>query len=170
MITIFHPAIVHFAIALLLVGPAMDTAGLLLRREALLLTGKWNTVIGAAMLVLAELSGLSATSSLSTHSAAGQALLNLHTALGHLCLLLWIPIAVWRAVSQQLIPKRARTIYLTLGYTGAALMLSQAALGAALVYRHGVGLSAAARQEPMLHESPPPEVVDHAHLPKPKVP
>ena len=163
MSLIFHPAVVHFAIALLLIGPTMDALGLLLRRESLLLAGRWNVLVGAGMLALAELSGFSATSGLSPHSAAGQALLNLHTALGHLCVAIWLPLAVWRAVT-DLIPRRARTLYLTLSFTGATLIFAQAALGAALVYRHGVGLSPAARAEPMVHESAPPSAIDHPHM------
>ncbi len=161
---VLHPLFVHFAVALLLVGPGLDTFGLLLRREALLLTGRWNILLGAAALAASELSGIGATGSLAPHSAAGQALLNLHGALGHLCVAIWIPAAVWRAATRHLIPLRARTLYLTLSYTGAALILTQAALGGALVYRHGVGLSEAARVEPVLHPSAPPEAVDHPRL------
>ena len=144
-----HPVVLHFAIALLVTGPALDLFGLLLRREVLLSAGRWNTLVGAGVLVLTVLSGLAAEASLGPHSAAGAALLSLHKALGLALLAIWIPTAVWRGVTRHLIPVRLRTLYLTLSYLGAALVLFQAALGSALVYRHGVGLSAAARAEPM---------------------
>jgi uncharacterized membrane protein len=163
-----HPIVIHFAIALLVVGPAMDTLGLLLRRESLLLAGRWNALLGAAMLALAELSGLAANAGLGLHSAAGQALLNLHAALGHLCVALWIPVALWRGLAGPLIPVRARTLHLTLSYIGAALIISEAVLGEALIYRHGVGLSAAARAEPMLEKPSAPTVIDHPSLGPPK--
>jgi uncharacterized membrane protein len=141
--------VLHFAIALLVTGPALDLVGLLLKREVLLSAGRWNTLIGAGVLIFTALSGLAAEASLGPHSAAGAAMLSLHKALGLGLLAIWIPAAVWRGFSRHLIPVRLRTLYLTLSYVGAALVLAQAALGSALVYRHGVGLSAAARAEPM---------------------
>ena len=147
-----HPVLLHFAIALLVTGPAFDLFGLLLRREALLVAGRWNTVVGAGVLVLVALSGLAAEASLGPHSAAGAALLSLHKGLGFALLVVWLPAAVWRAASKQLLPVRLRTLYLTASYLGAALIIVQAALGSALVYRHGVGLSAAARAEPMARQ------------------
>ena len=146
-----HPVLLHFAIALLVTGPAFDLFGLLLRREALLVAGRWNTVAGAGILILVTISGLAAEASLGPHSAAGAALLSLHKGLGFSLLVVWLPVAVWRAVSKHVIPVRLRTLYLTASYLGAALIIVQAALGSALVYRHGVGLSAAARAEPMTH-------------------
>jgi uncharacterized membrane protein len=159
-----HPFLIHFAIGLLLVGPAMDTIGLLLRRETMLLTGRWNAIIGAAILIFVELSGFAAESDLGPHSAAGEALLHLHAALGHLCVAIWVPVALWRALVKSVLPVRLRTLYLVLSYTGAALIFSQAALGAALVYRHGVGLNAAARAEPMVQKPAAPGAIDHPQL------
>ena len=146
-----HPVLLHFAIALLVTGPAFDLFGLLLKREALLVAGRWNTVVGAAVLVLVTLSGLAAEASLGPHSPAGAALLSLHQGMGFSLLALWLPIAVWRTFSKHLLPLRLRTLYLSASYLGAALIVFQAVLGSALVYRHGVGLSAAARAEPMAH-------------------
>ncbi|MBS2026002.1 MAG: DUF2231 domain-containing protein [Deltaproteobacteria bacterium] len=145
-----HPFVVHFAIALLLMGPAFDLAGLLLRREALLLAGRWNTLVGAAFVLVGALSGYSAQGALGPHSAAGASLLSLHSALGYLALAVWLPTALWRGLSKLALPLRLRTIYLALAFSSAALMLVQAALGSALVYWHGVGLSAEARAEPAL--------------------
>jgi uncharacterized membrane protein len=158
---LLHPVVVHFAVALLVIGPAMDTVGLLLRREALLLTGRWNIMIGAAILILAEISGLSASASLGPYSEAGTPLLNLHTALGHVCVIVWLPIALWRGLSKQLLPRHVRTLYLTLSYTGATLILAQAALGAALIFRHGVGLSSTARAIPTVQHQQAPMVIEH---------
>ena len=143
-----HPFALHFAIALLIVGPACDAAGLLLRREALLQAGRWNAIIGAVAGVFAVVTGLAAEAALGPHSAAGAALLSLHKGLGLLSLGVWVPVAIWRASSRLALPLRLRTFYLTFSFVGAALVLAQAGLGSALVYRHGVGLSPAARAEP----------------------
>lgn len=150
-----HPLLLHFAVALLIAGPALDLVGLLLRREALLLAGRWNTLIGAGFLVLTVLSGLSAESGLGAHSAAGGSLLALHKGLGLLALAAWLPTAGWRALSKLALPLRFRTIYLSLAFAGAALILAQTALGSALVYWHGVGLSTEARAVPAPAPAPP---------------
>lgn len=160
-----HPFVLHYAIALLVVGPALDMAGLLLRRESLLAAGRWNTILGAAALLLTVLSGLSAKASLGAHSAAGASLLALHQALGLLALAVWIPVAVWRIASKLALPLRARTIYLSLAFAGAALLLIQAALGSALVYWHGVGLSPQARAEPLVRNGKAEKAPEKAPAP-----
>lgn len=140
-----HPFVLHFSVALLVAGAALDLAGLLLHRESLLQAGRWNTIIGAVFLVLTVLSGLSAQASLGPHSAAGGSLLALHKGLGLLLLVAWVPTAAWRALSKLALPLRFRTLYLSLAFAGAALILAQTAMGSALVYWHGVGLSPEAR-------------------------
>lgn len=146
-----HPFMLHFAVGLLLAAPLCDTAGLLLRREALLLAGRWNTLIGTGAAVFSVATGLAAQGALGKHSAAGEALLHIHGALGWLVVAVWVPVAVWRGASKLPLPTRARTLYLTGAFVGAALVLSETVLGGMLVYRHGVGLSAAARAEPVPH-------------------
>ena len=148
-----HPFVLHFAVALLLAAPLCDALGLLFRRQALLLAGRWNTLFGAFGAALAVLTGLAAQSSLGPHSAAGEALLQLHRALGFVMIAVWLPLATWRGLSKLALPQRARTLYLTGAFVGAAVVLVEAMLGSALVYRHGVGLSAAARAGPSPHSS-----------------
>ena len=144
-----HPFVLHFAAALLIAGPACDAAGLVLRRDALLQAGRWNTLIGTVALGVSVLTGIAARAALGPHSAAGEAMLNLHDALGYVLLGLWVPAAVWRAFSRIALPQRLRTLYLALAFAGAAACLAETLLGSAMVYRHGVGLSPAARAEPI---------------------
>jgi uncharacterized membrane protein len=144
-----HPFLVHFAVGLLVAAPACDAAGLLLHREALLHAGRWNTLCAAIAVVAAALTGIGAQASLGAHSPAGAALLHLHSGLGWVLLVAWTPVAVWRGASKLALPLRLRTVYLALAFTGAAMCLVETGLGAALVYRHGVGLSPAARAEPI---------------------
>jgi uncharacterized membrane protein len=143
-----HPFALHFAVALLLLAPACDSLGLVLRREALLQAGRWNTLIGAGSAVLAVLTGLAAEGAIEPFSRAGAPLLQLHKALGLLLLAIWLPLALWRGLSRVLVPLRLRTLYLALSFIGAAAILVQSGLGSAMVYRHGVGLSASARVAP----------------------
>lgn len=150
-----HPFIVHFAVGLLLIAPIADIFGLLLRRETLLSTGRWTTLLGTGFAVLAVASGWGAEASLGAHSAAGEALLNLHEVLGYVAAGMWLPIAGWRAASKLALPLRARTLYLASSFAAAAVLMVETGFGGALVYRHGVGLSPAARAEPVIRPVSP---------------
>jgi uncharacterized membrane protein len=150
-----HPFVVHFAIGLLLIAPAADVFGLLLRREALLYTGRWATLLGAGFAVLAVASGWGAEARLGAHSAAGEALLHLHEVVGYVAAGIWLPIAAWRGASKLALPLRARTLYLAAAFAAAAVLAAESILGGALVYRHGVGLSPAARAEPVVRRVSP---------------
>ena len=144
-----HPFVLHFAVGLLLIAPVSDALGLLLRREGLLVTGRWTTIMGAIAAIATVLSGLGAEATLPPHSAAGEALLNLHGALGYVTLLVWVPVAAWRAAVKGPLPIRARTLYLGVAMAGGVVLTAETLLGSAMVYRHGVGLSPAARAEPV---------------------
>jgi uncharacterized membrane protein len=150
-----HPFVLHFAVALLLMAPLFDVLGLLLRREALLLAGRWNTLIGTLAGLLALVTGLGAQASLGPTSAAGEALLHLHSALGFVTMAVWLPVAGWRLASKLPLPLRARTIYLAAAISGAAILTFETVLGGTLVYRHGVGLSPSARAEPVVRPPGP---------------
>jgi uncharacterized membrane protein len=70
-------------------------------------------------------------------------------------LIVVVPVSFWRAASKLPLPLRARTVYLAGSFAVAAIVLAQALLGETLVYRHGVGLSAAARAEPVVRAPAP---------------
>lgn len=144
-----HPFVLHFAVGLLLIAPVCDVVGLALRREALLFAGRWTTLIGTFAAVLSSLTGLGAEAVLGPHSAAGEALLHLHEGLGYLTVAVWLPVSIWRALSKLPLPLRARTLYLAFAFAGAVVVIAETVLGTAMVYRHGVGLSASARAEPL---------------------
>ena len=139
-----HPFVLHFAVGLLLIAPVCDVLGLMLRREALLFAGRWTTLLGTFAALLSVITGLGAEAALGPHSAAGEALLSLHKALGFVVLGVWVPVAIWRLFSKLALPLRARTLYLAGAFAGGVVLTVEAVLGTALVYRHGVGLSAGA--------------------------
>jgi uncharacterized membrane protein len=144
-----HPFVLHFAVGLLLTAPIFDVLGLVLRREPLLHAGRWMTVSGTIAALLSLLTGFGADAALGPHGAAGEPLLNLHRAIGVATVVVWLPVAVWRFTSKVALPLRARTIYLAAAFSGALILTAETALGAAMVYRHGIGLSPAARAEPV---------------------
>jgi len=145
-----HSLVLHFAVGLLLTSSLCDVLGLLLRREQLLIAGKWMTIFGALAAAAAVGTGLWAKNNLGAHSAAGEALLHLHQALGFVVAALWLPLALWRSLARPALPLKLRTIYLACAFAGAALVISETGLGTSIVYEHGLGLSPAARAEPMV--------------------
>jgi uncharacterized membrane protein len=151
-----HPFLSQFAVALLVLGAACDAAGVLFGRESLLQAGRWNTLLGAVFTALALLSGLGARAGLEPYGPAGAALLNFHTGLAYILAAAWTPVALWRALARPPLPTRLRTVYLALAFTGAVACIADGLLGSTLVYRHGVGLSPAARAEPL----PRPPTID----------
>ena len=151
-----HPFIIHFSVGLLLIAPICDVLGLLLRREALLYAGRWTTLLGAVATLLSLASGFGAEATLGPHSAAGESLLRLHKALSYVVLAVWVPVAAWRIASKLPLPLRARTLYLAAAFTGGVMLTVQAALGNAMVYRHGLGMSPGARAEPVVRTSAAP--------------
>src|SRR5438874_11150148 len=92
-------------------APVADVFGLLLRREALLNTGRWTTLLGTGFAILAVASGWGAEAGLGAHSAAGEALLQLHEKLGYVALALRPPVAGWKAAPKLAVPLRARTLH-----------------------------------------------------------
>src|SRR5436305_13103577 len=76
-----HPFLSHFAVALLLIGPACDAFGVALRRDSLLHAGRWNTLLGDACAAASLASGPGARAALGSHGPAGEARLNLQRAL-----------------------------------------------------------------------------------------
>jgi uncharacterized membrane protein len=144
-----HAFVLHFAVGLLIASTLLDVLGLLSRREQLLFAGKWTTILGAVFAALSVATGFVAKNGLGAHSAAGEALLHLHQALGYVVAGLWIPLAIWRALAKAALPSRLRTFYLAGAFAGAALVLLETGLGTTLVYQHGLGLSPSARAEPV---------------------
>ena len=144
-----HAFVLHFAVGLLIASTLLDVIGLLVHREQLLFGGKWTTILGAVFALLSVATGFVAQGALGPHSAAGEALLHLHQALGFVLAGLWLPLAVWRAFAKSALPLRLRTFYLAGAFAGAALVLLETGLGTTLVYQHGLGLSPSARAEPL---------------------
>lgn len=140
-----HPAILPFATGLLLFATLLDGAGTVVRRHSLADASYWNLLGGTLAALLAVVTGWVALGALEPPPGAGPAsLLNLHRALGILAVAAYAPLAAWRLALKGARPARGQTLYLTLLFVGAALLLATTALGELAVYQHGVGVAAAA--------------------------
>jgi uncharacterized membrane protein len=140
MLPWLHLSAVHFATALLLSGLLFDALGLFKKLERLLFVGFWNTLLGAAGLVAAVLTGYVVEMTLGPHDDLGGAWLRFHKFLSLVATMCAVLMAGARIVMKGSILPRTRTLYLAVGFFGAALLIGSGILGSALVRSYGLGI------------------------------
>lgn len=161
-----HPIIVHFPIALLIVGVLLDFLALFLRRTHLVEAASWCLVFGALGLLAAELSGQLIEDHV--NKALAGSLLELHKTMALMTVITFVTLVIVRLLwfsprilsflspvfpgagraanyiktSLPLLGRNSRTVvtlYLALSVGGIALLAITGYLGGAMVYDHGVG-------------------------------
>ena len=138
-----HPTVVHFAIGLLFTGVLFDVLGLWRSSEKLLFAGYWNTVAGALAAVVAVATGYLSESALGAHDEIGGALLPFHRIFSWVGTLLALGLAGARLAMKGYVRPKLRTLYLSAALLMATLVFVSGALGGALVYAYGLGVSPA---------------------------
>jgi uncharacterized membrane protein len=142
-----HPAIVHFPIALFVIGLVSDIVALTgFKREVLRRFSSTMYVLGGVATVATYFSGKNAADSVLPSAEANPALTE-HADLGYYMLWFGVVYAVLRIVDLLLNKAGKLTIYVpvvVLGGAGFWLMFETAEHGAELVYKYGVGVLAAA--------------------------
>lgn len=140
MLHLFHPALVHFSIALLALGGSVEAVGLLARREGPTRFGGALVVLGTLSLVPTVVSGFLAADTVSPDGPVATALLARHERNG-LILLGWFGgMLFWKGWHRGRLPGGQGRLYALLLLTGVTLVAYGAWLGGLLVYRHGVGV------------------------------
>jgi uncharacterized membrane protein len=161
-----HPIIVHFPIALLIVGVLLDFLALLLRRAHLVAAASWSLGFGSLGLLAAELSGQLIEGHVN-RALAGN-LLEMHKTFALMTVITFITLFVLRILwlspyilsfLSPAMPVAARArkyihtslpilgqnsrlligIYLLLSVAGIVLLAITGYLGGSMVYDHGVG-------------------------------
>jgi uncharacterized membrane protein len=138
----WHPLVVHFPLALILVATALLLAARLLRNASLAATaatvGTWNLCLGAVAALFALGTGLAAVIGLDVGEAARQAI-SLHMRWALFTTLTLVMLAVWRGAGTA---QASRPSWLFI----AVLLAASAALGVTgyrggkNVYEYGVGV------------------------------
>lgn len=136
-----HPMIVHFPIALLIVGFLSDIVGLAIKREFFSQVGFLMLVLGTLGLITAYLSGQQAGDGITEAGALKQAL---ETHEGSATLTLWVVIiaAIFR-ISLVLFKKYKgafKMVSLTLFFLGVLALARTGYYGGELVYKHAAGV------------------------------
>jgi uncharacterized membrane protein len=140
ILTPFHPRVVHFPIALSLVGALLIALGLVRHRERWIGFGQLSLILGWLGVMAAIITGLT-DQSRAPDSAAVQAVISQHITVG-IALLIAVGLALyWPLRNKRLLSDgRAAWGYLALLLIIAALVFVEGWLGGKLVYQLGVGV------------------------------
>ena len=141
MLHLFHPALVHFAVAFVVAGGSAELWGLLAGRERLERWGSGLLLLGAAALVPTIATGYLAANTVALpEGAAG--LLGRHERTGWILFALLVATQFWKGWCGGRIPASWRALYVL----GLSVAIGAAAygawLGGRLVYGRGVGVLA----------------------------
>jgi len=136
----YHPMLVHFSIALLIIATLFYSASLLFgsgeRSQTLLAAARWNLWVGVAISFVTVLTGWMAYNSVANDALSHQAM-TLHMKWALPTLGLWIVAVSWGFFSRKI---KASLIFILFLWISTASLLVTGYLGAENVYRHGIGV------------------------------
>jgi len=139
MLHLFHPAMVHFAVAFLIVGGVGEAWGMLAGRERLARFAGVLVVIGTTSLIPTIVTGYLAANTVELGDAA-RPVLDAHERNGIFLLGVFVAALFWKGWNRGEIPRTQRPWYAILLLVGVLLAVYSALLGGDLVYNKGVGV------------------------------
>jgi uncharacterized membrane protein len=156
----WHPLVVHFPIALIVVAAALLFAARLLRSETLASTaatvGTWNLCLGAVAALFALATGLGAVLDLDVSAAAREAI-SQHMKWAMFTTLMLLLLAVWRGAGAA--PgSRPSWIFIVVLLAATAALGVTGYRGGKNVYDYGVGVRRIAVR---FLEAPHGDLIDH---------
>jgi uncharacterized membrane protein len=138
----WHPMMVHFPLALVIVAALLFVAARLLRSDGaaatLAIVATWNLVLGAIAAVLALATGLAAVLDLDVGAAVHQAI-GLHMKWAMFTTLALVLLAVWRGAGTAQ-SSRPSWLFLIVLLAAAATLTFTGYRGGKNVYEYGVGV------------------------------
>lgn len=138
----WHPLVVHFPLALILIATPLMLAARLLRSEAMAsitaIVGTWNLCLGALAALFALATGLSAVLDLDVSAAARQAI-SLHMKWAMFSTLALVLLAIWRGAGTAQ-GSRPSWIFIIVLLAATAALAVTGYRGGQNVYEFGVGV------------------------------
>ena len=140
-VTLFHPKVVHFTIALFSLAVLFDLLGMIFKKEYFHRTAWLNLIFASAAGIVTVLTGLLAEANV-VHNDAAHEIMETHETVGYFVLGAILILFIWRLVLKGEFPYKASYIYVILGAAGVGLMFTGAYYGGEMVYTHGVAVKA----------------------------
>lgn len=158
----WHPAFVHFTVALLTVSTLLFLVSKLATNWRLedqwLATAYWNLWIGTLVTIGTAIAGWYAFNTVEHDTESHKVMLE-HRNYALSTLAVFVVLAVW-AIFQYRAAKRPSAIFIIAAFVGWGLVLTTAWHGGELVYRHGLGVMALPKVGPHSHAN---GAEDHGH-------
>lgn len=138
---LFHPAVVHFSVALIVLGGLVEVWGLLRQSDVATRFGERLLVLGGISLLPALFTGYLAANSLDV-GAAAKPLLDAHERNAWILLGLLVVALFWKGWFRGRLPAAQQRLFALLLLLIVGLTVWSAVLGGDMVYGHGVGVAA----------------------------
>ncbi len=150
-----HPPIVHFAIALTIIGVIFDILGFVLKKESLKYAGFWAFIIGVIAVWGAMLSGEAAEEVVEKfiEGTSAEKVFEPHEELGKILPWIFTGLGLFRVYLYIKENSKLMIIYLILAFIGIGLIGYQGKLGGKMVYEYGVGVKPLMEKTPIIHNS-----------------
>ncbi len=135
---VFHPMVVHFPIALLVVALLIETLALILPRAGWHRVALWNLVLGTWGALLAVITGGIAAAGARPVLEESRNVLEMHGTIGTLAFALAAAVNGWHLAAGQQMSRRSRWIAWGFLVLTCGVLAYAAHLGARLVYEYGL--------------------------------
>jgi uncharacterized membrane protein len=149
-ITLFHPQVVHFTIALFSVYVLFEILGVLTGRQSFRLAAWMNLLFAGAAAIVTVLTGLLAANNVA-HNDAAHEIMERHETIGFIVLGIILLLVVWRLFLKGKLPGKLLWLYIVVALVGVGTMFFGAYLGGEMVYTYGVAVKAVPLSEEAGH-------------------
>lgn len=139
---LWHPTIVHFAIAFFVAAIVTEGLKLFTGKRFWGLVAKYHILAAAVMSFLAVLSGF-VDYQVIFMNETGYRFIKSHTLVGFFVFILIQLMANYKYLMEKMLPEKLKMVYLIVGGLGVGLIFGAAFLGKAAVYSHGAGVTMA---------------------------
>ena len=145
-ITLLHPKLVHFPIALVLVAFVFDILGMIKKNEFYYRFAWINLVLAFFAAGLAIVSGLLAANNV-PHNDLAHETMEQHENLGYVIGAILAVLVFWRFRLKGAFPEKGKWVYLLLFLVGVGTVVISSDLGGKMVYEYGVAVKAVPQVE-----------------------